>query len=103
MPIYDYECKQGHLFEHRCGSNERPEVLACKECGEDSKQVILGCPSLLTNIVPSYPGCKKVKAGYVHSHGDKSATKVSVGGAGQLNPNYDNRDLGRRLTGGVRD
>lgn len=85
---YDYGCKNGHEFEHVCSMNDKPAELPCPEegCGLMAKGLITGAPTLLTTIIPSYRGCKKQKAGYVHSHGDKDATKVSSGYGGCVNP-----------------
>lgn len=89
---YTYGCKNDHEFEHVCSMNDKPETLPCPECGEVAKGLIMGAPMLMTNVVPSYPGCKKVKAGYVHSHGDKAATKVSSGFGGCVNPKTSAED-----------
>lgn len=88
MPLYDYACEAGHEFEHRCSIADKPDVMPCpvEGCGKPSKSFLGGVPALLTTIIPSYPGCKKQKAGYIHSHGDKAATKVSSGYGGAVNP-----------------
>lgn len=92
MPVYDYACPSDHIFEVRCSIAARPDLTPCPECGADSRRVILTVPPLLTEIIPSYPGSKKLKAGYVHSHGDKAATKVSSGYGGCVNPRTNDLD-----------
>jgi hypothetical protein len=36
----------------------------------------MSAPAVLSKIVPVYPGSKKHKAGYVHTHGDRPAEKA---------------------------
>lgn len=84
MPVYDYRCKHGHNTEHRCKIAERPEAVTCSRCGEEAAFGIFDCPALPTTIVVDYPGSKKKKAGYVHSHGDFPAEKVQVGFGGKV-------------------
>ena len=57
----------------------------CPECGETAK-FVLCAPALVTNIVVDYPGSKKFKAGYQHSHGDRKGTKIQVGAGGKITP-----------------
>ncbi len=75
MPLYDYKCSAcGHLEE-----DIRPpgtKVIECEKCSSASNRFYGTAPAYLTTIIPSYPGCKKVRAGYVHSHGDKPSTRV---------------------------
>jgi hypothetical protein len=84
MPNYDFGCKQEHFFEYRCHFEDRPDTLPCPVCGESAKPVLLGMPSVFTTIIPSYPGSKRLKAGYQLSHGNHSATKTSSGIGGIL-------------------
>ena len=78
MPkVQDYYCRA-------CGENYEflhhpvDEPATCPECGstDAEKRATGGTP--LSVIVPTYPGSKKHKAGYVHSHGDRPAEKGSV-------------------------
>jgi hypothetical protein len=85
--LYPYECANKHQFELRSSMADKPASPPCPECGvETSRPLILGAPALITTIIPSYPGSKKRAAGYVHSHGDRAATKVISGPYGCLNP-----------------
>jgi putative FmdB family regulatory protein len=76
MPMYDFKC-------HACGHEEESieksgtTRIPCSNCNEQSERFFKGAPTTLTTIIPSYPGCKKHKAGYVHSHADKPATRVT--------------------------
>jgi DNA-directed RNA polymerase subunit RPC12/RpoP len=54
------------------------EMAICPNCGSDKAESRASCGKLLTVIIPVYPGCKRVKAGFVHSHGDRPAEKGSV-------------------------
>jgi len=48
----------------------------CPECG--SKQgfkKLISLPSIPTKIIVDYPGSKRFKAGYQHTHADRSAEK----------------------------
>ncbi len=75
MPMYDYQCMScGHEEEDVMPSNTK--VIPCSKCGEKSERVFVSCAKALTTIIPSYPGCKKHRAGYVHTHGDRPRTRV---------------------------
>ena len=75
MPMYDFKCTL-------CGHEEddiQPSgttKIVCSKCNGQSERFFADCAKTLTTIIPSYPGCKKVRAGYVHTHGDKPRTKV---------------------------
>lgn len=84
MPIYDFHCESGHDFERLLTISNRDEAQPCPICNGPSKRVYIGFPSMPTTIVIDYPGSKKLKAGYVHSHGDKTATKVQSGFGGMV-------------------
>lgn len=90
MPVYDFECENGHLFEVRCSIANRTDEHRCdvEDCDALGRQVLLQAPMLNDpNVrILDYPGSKKFKAGYVHSHGDRAVSKVSVGAGGALNP-----------------
>ena len=38
MPIYEYRCLKGHMFEHRQGFNDDP-VDVCEVCGAGASRV----------------------------------------------------------------
>lgn len=58
---------------------EENNLPFCCECFRQvsSKDELLGGRKLEV-IIPSYKGCLKQRAGYVHSHGDRPAEKISV-------------------------
>jgi hypothetical protein len=60
--------------------------IKCPKCSKSMLRYWKKSPVTFTVIVPDYPGSKKHKAGYVHSHGDRSATKVQSGYGGCVNP-----------------
>lgn len=75
MPWHDYKCSVCDHIEE----DSQPygtKTIECEKCGEVSEKFYGKAPVRLTTIIPSYTGCKKVKAGYVHSHGDKPRTRV---------------------------
>lgn len=86
MPYYDYRCENSHEFELRCSISAKPEAPECPTCGAVSRGVITRAPAVPTTIVVAYPGSKKFKAGYVHSHGDRRSEKISVGYGGRNVP-----------------
>ncbi len=84
MPMHDFECpKCGQELEELV---KQDEVLRCSACGVKMKMVFKEAPKLFSTIVPDYPGAKKIKAGYVHTHADRPATKVQSGAGGCVNP-----------------
>ena len=83
MPLYDFVCPEcGRETEELCQSDD---VIACT-CKATMERVWKKSAPILTEIIPSYPGSKKQAAGYVHSHGDRPATKVQSGYGGTVNP-----------------
>lgn len=56
---------------------EREEQPICPTCGSKNMEISLG-GNLFSTIVPSYPGCKKHKAGYMHQYKNRPAEKISV-------------------------
>lgn len=46
MPIYDFRCKEGHMFEHRAKVDHRHDTVECPECGTEAGLVIVGSPML---------------------------------------------------------
>ena len=50
MPYYDYECKDGHVFEELCSYKEREISKDCPDCGTKG-QVIM---TINSDIRPSF-------------------------------------------------
>lgn len=76
LKMYNFECTNcGHEFEALVeGCDGEPEE--CTPCGATTGFLrLIGAPKNLTEIIPSYPGCKARKAGYVHTHGNRPAEK----------------------------
>ncbi len=84
MPLYDFECTTcGEVVEEVVSFDTKK--IDCEVCEGDMKR--LACSgTTLTNIIPSYKGCLKQKAGYMHTHADKPATKIMSGPAGCTSP-----------------
>ncbi len=79
MKLYDFECLAcRHQFEALVRGDLLPP---CPSCENGGTQRLMSAPKLFTTIVPDYPGSKKKKAGYTHSHGDRPKTpgKIQVG------------------------
>jgi hypothetical protein len=90
MPVYDFECPDEHLYEVRCTYEDRQtKAHPCDACGKIGRSVLINAPRLNdpNKCVLSYPGSQRLKAGYVHSHGDKPATKIQAGYGGVLQEN----------------
>jgi hypothetical protein len=99
MLLRDYECpKCGHTFEDLTPTkteievayrvDEKYGVVCCEKCGTEAKQIFNGsCAKVCEQIIPTYPGCKRKKAGYTHtSHADQEATKIQSGWGGMQSP-----------------
>jgi len=40
MPIYEYKCKNEHVFEEMCSMSERTVRKECPECGSKSSWIM---------------------------------------------------------------
>jgi len=60
--------------------------LVCPVCSTPMEHVWLSAPTTMIECIPSYPGCMKQKAGHVHTHGDRPATKIQSGYGGSQGP-----------------
>lgn len=36
MPLYDYRCPEGNIVEAFFSMQEKPDAIACPQCGEDA-------------------------------------------------------------------
>jgi len=79
---YDFECLAcSHVFdEYVEGADGMPDV--CPQCVSTfSFHKLPSAPALLKEIIPSYPGSNRLKAGYQHTHNrpaEKKGTQVSM-------------------------
>jgi hypothetical protein len=76
LKLFDFECTEGHRFEDLVTEGEVP---VCK-CGATTVK-LPGAARSPSEIILSYPGSKKHKAGYVHTHNrpaEKKASQVSM-------------------------
>lgn len=88
---YDFECQTcSQVFADLVqGVEGLPDE--CPACGASEgfcKQI--SAPALMSTIVPSYPGAKRLKAGYQHTHNraaQKKDRQVSMAGTGGLKTN----------------
>lgn len=85
--VYDYRCPEGHTTTTLRYYRDHLDPVPCETCGAAATYV-LSAPWLNdTNVmILSYTGSKKLKAGYVHSHGDMRATRVQAGPGGAQGP-----------------
>jgi len=83
MPLYDFECNACGKVVEEIASVETKK-MDCN-CGGTLERLV-AAPTVLTEIIPSYPGSLKQKAGYVHTHGDRPATKIMSGPGGCTSP-----------------
>ncbi len=90
MPTYVYACPNKHHQEHRSSISAKPETLPCPECGEPALPAINYMPAVPTTIVVDYPGSKRFKAGYMHTHADRKGDKIQVGYGGKVTPRDPN-------------
>jgi len=86
MPMYNFECVDcKHIMEDLVPSDT--DAIVCEKCSGDAIRIWAGtAPNLVNTIILDYPGSKKHKAGYVHSHGDRPATKIQSGYGGSQGP-----------------
>lgn len=84
MPIYDFTCTGCDRKTEETHSIAKAEAgIKCSECSAPLERHV-GAPHTFTAIVPTYPGSKKFKAGYVHQHVDRPAEKTQVGYGGAV-------------------
>jgi putative FmdB family regulatory protein len=79
--VYDYECQDCSFLDEHFINTSSEEPILCEKCGSSNMRRCLSSPAVLTKIVPSYPGSKRVKAGYQHTHNrpaEKAASQVSM-------------------------
>lgn len=66
-------CEQRYEFLH----HPADEQNICPSCGSIEAATQAG-GQLLVAMIPTYKHCKRQKAGFLHSHGDKPAEKTYV-------------------------
>lgn len=88
MPVYEYRCANDHTTELIRPYSERAQPAECRVCGSEAAYGIYTAPRVNDTkvMILSYPGSKKLKAGYVHSHGDMRATRTQSGYGGTQGP-----------------
>lgn len=86
--LFDFSCPTcGETFEALC-DREQTEMPCRRESApcEGSATRLIPATTSFTTITPNYPGAKRRKAGYQHTHADRPRTpgKIQVG-YGQTN------------------
>jgi putative FmdB family regulatory protein len=80
--LHEFHCNDcGQGFESLVKKDQVPQ---CSNCTSTNNTKLISATKSFTTIIPDYPGSKKKKAGYIHSHGDKPKTpgKIQVGYTG---------------------
>jgi putative FmdB family regulatory protein len=85
MPIYDYECECGEKKLNELAKYD--EKVYCDECGAEMARV-MNSVHMFSTIVPTYPGSGAHKAGHIHKHGNRPATKTQVGYGGSVSSDH---------------
>lgn len=68
------DCGTSYEFLH----HPADEPAVCPACGSHHAEPQLQGGHIFTTIVPTYPGAKAHKAGYVHQYVNRPAEKISV-------------------------
>ena len=87
MPIYEYKCPNGHLFELFHGIHE-PEPEACPECGEGP------LTRVLHPVAVHFKGSGFYSTDYGRGGRKKEAPKE--GGSGDSSPSEKKSDSGEK-------
>lgn len=84
LKMYDFHCVNCETFFEALVDSQKNTVNYACTCGTLADRIVGGGHSF-TTIVPAYPGSKKRKAGYQHSHADRPKTpgKIQVGYTGK--------------------
>jgi len=80
MLMWDFKCV---ICKHEYEELVASSVITadCPKCNGIGFKEYRTSAAILTTIIPTYPGCKTQKAGYVGtSHANNPATKLQVGG-----------------------
>ena len=85
MPIYDYRCACGHTLDNELAKHD--EDVPCEKCGAVMVRQN-SAAHMFTTIIPTYPGSGKHKAGSVHKHVNRPATKTQIGYGGSVSSDH---------------
>lgn len=86
MLLLDFHCEKcGVTFEELVETGTK--VYKCPNCPGLATRIFTKTAMLCTVTIPTYPGCKRQKAGYAHtSHADQNATRMQIGYGGSQRP-----------------
>ncbi len=83
MPVYEYECKSGHVTEVLCPVNDRPSRVRCA-CGRGARPIL----SAVSFVIPGTTGATKDDDNDVREARLKHKEMVEWGtAAGCIQPN----------------
>lgn len=83
MKIYDYECPHCKRTRNNVLVATINERIECTWCSTPMTRLMCA-PHTFTTITPTYPGSQRHKAGYIHKHVNRPATKTQVGVGGGI-------------------
>lgn len=63
MPVYEYECKNGHRVERILSFSEFKETVVCEKCTEQQRDEVGPYRPVRARLVPSRTGKPILKAG----------------------------------------
>jgi len=81
----EFQCQDCKATKEDLVDSTNPITTDCPKCGSFNLVPCLGIPtgsSIPTVTIPTYPGCKRRKAGYQHKYVNRPATKTQVGVGG---------------------
>jgi len=85
MRMKDFQCTDcGRLIEELVENDVTH--WTCPGCKGPMVAIWVSAPKLSKVCIPSYPGCKAQRAGYMHTHGDFVATRTQSGYGGSQSP-----------------
>lgn len=86
MLLLDFQCTSCEtVFEELMESGVT--TCSCPHCGEVGTRIFTKTAHICTAMIPTYPGCKRQKAGYAHTrHADQAATRLQSGYGGCQRP-----------------
>lgn len=76
MRLYDFRCNDCDAIAERL-VRTLEETPACG-CGSSNTERMMPRTTTFSTIIADYPGAKRRKAGYAHSHADRPKEKISV-------------------------
>lgn len=84
LKIFIFECIECKVLSEALVEGIEGKPDRCTSCGSVGGFVkCVSSPTIMNTIIPSYPGSKRLKAGYQHTHArpaEKGKSQVSFAG-----------------------